>query len=72
MFKETTNPDVATGDGVATAYRAGAVSAISSSFNFIRLRSSFPDAPRFLLTEALRGEGGRLLERCRRTIHAAL
>ena len=61
VFKETTNPDVATGDGIATAFRAGAV---ISDIEFIQFHPTalfVSGAPRFLLTEALRGEGGRLL-----------
>jgi L-aspartate oxidase len=60
VFRETTNPDVATGDGVATAFRAGA---IISDIEFIQFHPTalyVPGAPRFLLTEALRGEGAIL------------
>jgi L-aspartate oxidase len=60
VFRETTNPDVATGDGVATAFRAGAV---ISDIEFVQFHPTalfVPGAPRFLLSEALRGEGGYL------------
>jgi L-aspartate oxidase len=61
VFKQTTNPDVATGDGVATAFRAGAV---ISDIEFVQFHPTalyVPGAPTFLLTEALRGEGAYLL-----------
>jgi L-aspartate oxidase len=61
VFRETTNPDVATGDGVATGYRAGAV---ISDIEFVQFHPTalfVTGAPRFLLTEALRGEGAHLL-----------
>jgi L-aspartate oxidase len=60
VFENTTNPDVATGDGVACAFRAGAA---ISDIEFVQFHPTalyVPSAPRFLLSEALRGEGAYL------------
>ena len=60
VYSDTTNPAVATGDGIAIAMRAGAELADMEFYQFHPTAFSFPGAPRFLLSEALRGEGAWL------------
>jgi L-aspartate oxidase len=61
VFRENTNPPVATGDGVALAYHAGARLADLEFVQFHPTALKRADAPRFLISEALRGEGARLV-----------
>ena len=60
LFLHTTNPPVATGDGMAMAFFAGAEMADMEFVQFHPTALSIENAPRFLLTEAMRGEGGIL------------
>lgn len=60
VYSDTTNPAVATGDGIALAAEAGAELADMEFYQFHPTAFSFPGAPRFLLSEALRGEGAYL------------
>jgi L-aspartate oxidase len=61
VYSDTTNPAVATGDGIAAAWRAGASIADMEFYQFHPTALSLPGVPRFLLSEALRGEGAWLL-----------
>jgi L-aspartate oxidase len=60
IYRETTNPEVATGDGMAIAYEAGAVLSDMEFVQFHPTALAVKGAPRFLLSEALRGEGAIL------------
>jgi L-aspartate oxidase len=61
VYSDTTNPAVATGDGIALAAEAGAELADMEFYQFHPTALSLPGAPRFLLSEALRGEGAYLI-----------
>src|SRR5215831_13209564 len=75
IYRETTDPEVATGDGMAIAYEAGAVLSDMEFVQFHPTALAIQGAPRFLLSEALRGEGGVLrnigLERFMKKYHEA-
>lgn len=61
LYKLSTNPAVATGDGIALAYRCGAELMDMEFFQFHPTALRMPGCPPFLITEAVRGEGGILV-----------
>ena len=62
MFAQTTNPELSTGDGVAIAHRAGATLRDLEFVQFHPTALTKPGAPRFLISEAVRGEGAHLVD----------
>jgi L-aspartate oxidase len=63
VFSQNTNPPSSTGDGVAIAWRAGAVIRDMEFIQFHPTALAIPNAPRFLISEAVRGEGAYLTDR---------
>jgi L-aspartate oxidase len=76
LYSDTTNPAVATGDGIAMAYRAGAELMDMEFYQFHPTAFALAGAPRFLMSESLRGEGAWLVnaggERFMQRYHAGL
>ncbi|MEX0272097.1 L-aspartate oxidase [Leptolyngbyaceae cyanobacterium UHCC 1019] len=62
VFAQTTNPELSTGDGVAIAHRSGATLRDLEFVQFHPTALTKPGAPRFLISEAVRGEGAHLVD----------
>lgn len=62
VYAQTTNPAVSTGDGVAIAWRGGALLRDLEFFQFHPTALTLPNAPHFLISEAVRGEGAHLID----------
>jgi L-aspartate oxidase len=63
VYSQTTNPQVSTGDGVAIAWRSGAILRDLEFIQFHPTALTVPGAPRFLISEAVRGEGAHLVDK---------